>query len=334
VNQVTFVVDDQLRFVSWDKTLEVVSGRTYSQVQGMMYHEVLPVITLEGDDAVKRSIQEERVLKFSDYLFHCLYGDVKADIHISPLVENNGNRGAQVSIRSKPFCTLALRLQQSQPLIDIGKVASTLAHGVRNPLNAIKGGVVYLKTKYAGESTLIEFADMMEEEITRLDSFITRFLSTSFFDNELAETDLNALLGKIETYISLQAAASDIISRFVYGDIPRIRINPFQLEQALLNIVNNAMDAMIREGELTVSSAFEFFDEKEFVVINVTDSGPGMPEAGLLDTQGPLPGASQEQGKGFGLFIAREVVQHHGGRLEIRSVKGSGTTVRVCLPVV
>lgn len=328
-----FAVDKSLRIVAWDKAIEVVSGKTFSQVQGRMYHEVLPMIALEGEDAVKAAARQGRTLKLSDYCFRCLYGDVKADIQILPVVENPGEKECiQVTIRSKPYCTLAHRLQQSQPLIDIGKVASTLAHGVRNPLNAIKGGVVYLKAKYADESTLVEFADMMEDEITRLDSFITRFLSTSFFDNELMDTDLNGLLRKIETYTSLQSEAFGVRTRFIYGAAPRIRVNPFQLEQALLNIVNNAMDAMLGEGELTVTSSLEGIDDKEYVIVDITDTGPGMPDSGLLDTSAPLSGTNRETGRGFGLFIAREVIQHHGGRLEIRSSKGVGTSVRVILP--
>lgn len=334
MHQVTFTVDRSLHIISWDKGLEVVSGRTSSQMQGRAYHLVLPRIAMGGEDAIECSIRDGRRLEFSDYRFPCIYGEVSAEIQITPVdLEARGAQGALVSIRSNPCCTIADRLHRSQSLIDIGKVASTLAHGVRNPLNAIKGGVVYLKGKYAEESTLVEFADMMEEEIERLDSFITRFLSTSFFDNEQTETDLNLLLKKIETYTSLQASALGMITRFNCGPISPVRINLFQMEQAFLNIVNNAMDAMARGGELTVTSSTDFIDGREFAVVDIADTGPGMPEAGLVDTPVPTPGAVKGTGRGFGLFIAREVIQHHGGRLEIRSVKGAGTTVRVCLPV-
>jgi two-component system nitrogen regulation sensor histidine kinase GlnL len=84
----------------------------------------------------------------------------------------------------------------------------------------------------------------MEEEISRLENFISRFLTSSVSDTEVMETDINSLLKKIEIFTSLQIYTRNVQSLYELGSIPPITINSFHLEQAILNVINNAIDAM------------------------------------------------------------------------------------------
>ncbi|MGE5172249.1 MAG: ATP-binding protein [Betaproteobacteria bacterium] len=223
---------------------------------------------------------------------------------------------------------MAKKLHQSQKLIDIGKIASTLAHGVRNPLNAIKGAVVYLREKYQTEEPLIEFTKIMEDEISRLEEFISKFLSSSVSDTEDKETDINSLLKKIDIFTSLQIYTRNIQSHYEFGNIPPITINSFHLEQAILNVINNAIVAMENGGQLKISTSTEERAGKIFVVVAISDTGPGMRDSAL----GELPADKRENGKGFGLFITYEILSHYGGHLEIDSKKNTGTTVKMFIP--
>ena len=161
-------------------------------------------------------------------------------------------REIRVIVRPHAPCAAARKLGEAQRLIDIGKIASTLAHGVRNPLNAIKGAVVYLRGKYAHEAPLIEFTRIMEEEISRLEGFISRFLSSSISTAESADVDVNSLLRRIEVFTAYQLFNRSITPVFELADVPPIRVNEFHLEQAVLNVVNNAIEAMKAGGRLTV----------------------------------------------------------------------------------
>jgi len=235
-----------------------------------------------------------------------------------------------VSVNITPFvsCPNVKELDQSQNLINIGKIASTLAHDVRNPLNAIKGAVVYLRAKYNHESTLLEFAQIMEDEIDRLDSFISRFLSSSIFILDVAPTDVNTLIRKIEKITSLQTRMRDIKADFIYGDIIPIMISPFHIEHAILNITNNALDAMEEGGQLTVSTSTESYKDEPYVVINVSDSGKGIKGVPDYSSQ-PVP---RNNGKGYGLFVTHEILKCFNGRIEIKSAPSGGTTVKLILP--
>ena len=235
-----------------------------------------------------------------------------------------------VEVAIYPFstCEMAQKLQQSQKLIDIGKIASTLAHGVRNPLNAIKGAVVYLSEKYSHEAPLVEFTKIMEDEISRLENFISKFLSSSVSDTEDKETDINSLLKKIEVFISLQIYTRNIRSLFEFGEIPPVIINSFHLEQAILNVINNAIDAMGNGGQLRISTSSEERDGKTYVVVSVADTGQGMTDRRI----GELSSDKEDNGRGFGLFITYEILKHYHGHLEIDSKLHSGTTIKLFIP--
>lgn len=326
----SFCTDDRLYINSWGTEITELTGMASSAVLGMKYYEVLPRILADDRDALSVVLADKTPLNLKGYSFNCLHDRVKADVRIDPARVDSGKvEELRVEISPYSACAMARKLQNSQRLIDIGKIASTLAHGVRNPLNAIKGSVVYLREKYSNEQTLIEFTRIMEEEITRLDNFISKFLSTSISVAGLSESGVNVLLKKIEIYTFLQTHTKDISATYEYGDIPLVAIDSFQLEQAVLNVINNAIEAMGSGGHLSVRTRTQKVSGNDFVLIEVSDTGPGMADHGFND----ISHEGKDKGRGFGLFITREILQCYGGFLEIRSRKGAGTTVRLYLRV-
>lgn len=323
-----FSTDKELHIISWGEELAELTGKKSSEAQGKEYFEVLSRIFSGDDDALSLVIEKKRRLVLKRYNFRCLLSHINADVRISPVRSAGSVEGAKVTLSSVTPCPVARSLQNSQRFIDIGKTASTLAHGVRNPLNAIKGAVVYLSEKYAGEPDLVEFAKIMKEEISRLDNFISRFLSTSISDAGFTMTDINSLLKRLEAFTSLQAQACDIKFVYEFGEVPPLMVNTFQIEQAVLNVLNNAIDAMRSGGRLVVRTRMERTSTSDFVTIEVSDTGSGI--AGKVLDVASVP--SGGKGKGFGLFITREVLRYHGGHLEIKSKKGRGTSVRLYLP--
>ena len=249
---------------------------------------------------------------------------ISTDIRLEPVKSPDGKVDKiKVTLSANINCPVVRELNQSQRLIDIGKSASTLAHGIRNPLNAIKGAVVYLREKFDNEETLMEFTRIIEEEISRLDNFISMFLSSSMLDVELSESDINSILRKIEVITSLQTHSANIESIYEYGEVPPIMINPFHLEQAILNVINNAIEAMGTGGTLKVKTYTENNSGMLFAVIAISDTGIGMSEK-RDNFQSADMG---KNGKGFGLFLTNEILKCYDGYLEIKSKKNAGTTV-------
>jgi two-component system nitrogen regulation sensor histidine kinase GlnL len=326
----SFSVDRALKINSWSKELEVVYGKSSTEVRGIPYYEIIPRINQNNKDAVMQVLKTGKPMSLKRNHITCFCGDGKASVRITPVKNKMGKvNGANVAINAYPSCAIWRRLKQSQRLLDIGKIAATFAHGVRNPLNAIKGAVVYLREKYASEGKLIEFTKIIEEEISRLDNFIAKFLSPSISEKSLSETDINSVLKKIEVLTSLQAQSHKVETVFEYGYTYPVAINSFHLGHAILNVINNAIEAMPSGGRLMVKTQSESSSGTDFALIEISDSGPGM----SVDRNGDMVKPSKAKGKGLGLFITREILRSCGGHLEIKSKRGLGTMVKLYVPV-
>lgn len=329
-----FTVDRQLRVVATSRELENARTQSSEPLLGLPYYEILPPIFHDGAEVVRQVVLSGTPLTLKDHRFACCHQAFDADIEIRPVPEGAASpAGAEVSIALHEGCTLDARLKKSQHLIDIGKHAAILSHGVRNPLNAIKGAVVYLKNRYRHETTLLEFAAIMEEEISRLDRFITEFLSDSLGDAEKETTDLNALLKRLEILTTLQAQAAGVEILFRCGEVAPLQLSPFRVEEAILNVLNNALQVLPPGGKVTVESRIETRGGRPFCVVEVADNGPGIRDRSGEGYSAPREETARARGKGFGLFITREVLQGHGGMLEVRSGEETGTTVRLCFPL-
>jgi two-component system, NtrC family, nitrogen regulation sensor histidine kinase GlnL len=115
---------------------------------------------------------------------------------------------------------------------------------------------------------------------------------------------------------------------FEFGDIPPVVINAFHLEQAVLNVINNAIDAMGEGGQLKIGTSVEERDGKIYVVVSIADTGQGMANKRI----GELSEDRGNNGKGFGLFITHEILKHYNGHLELDSKMNYGTTIKLFIP--
>lgn len=310
-----FTVDRDLRITTCGGQLEKGPIRSTQELLNRPYFEVLPRLFHRDEDAIAAVVASGSSLHLPHYSFGCLHDEMKADVRIEPLYrkEDRQTTGARVSIQVAQGCSFMNHVEMCQQLIDIGKNASILAHGVRNPLNAIKGAVVYLKNRYGDEAPLLEFTTIMEEEIARLEKFITSFLSSSFDNFERDTVQITEVLRWVELFTSLQAQTAGVRIGFRPSGKGTVRVNRFQIEQALLNVINNAITAMPQGGEIVVESRSFHRNGQHFALIEVSDSGPGMNRPRSHKPLGPRPETGAAGGKGFGLFITEEVMRRHGG---------------------
>ncbi len=326
-----FSVDNAFIIRTWNAYMEKlchhsaqgVIGSNLNKIFPMLYEKVAPVFI----DGKKRRIKNFRSL--------CLLGsDLAADILLNPLKDKNG-KVKEVAIGFSKIsggCPLDKTLNDSERMIAIGRIASTLAHGIRNPLNAIKGAVVYLNEKYGKEPTLIEFSEIINDEINRLDNFISNFLSMAKGEVKSLPANLNEIIKTIIAMIRPRTELQNIKVTTNYFALPHIVLAPFQVEQAFFNIINNALEAMPDGGTLDIKTSLGFEDGAGYAVVHISDTGRGIPKK-TLSNLGKLSDKNSSEGRGFGIFLSREIVKSHGGKLFWESLKDKGTTFKVFLPI-
>ncbi len=227
---------------------------------------------------------------------------------------------------------------QAEKLASIGEMSAAVAHGLRNPLASLRAAAQLVR-RHPASPTATEHLDAIIEEVDRLDRRISHLLSFSrpapFRPvSESLPRLIEELLPAVAGPIRAQQVELELV---VPTALPQVRVDPMQLEQAILEIVSNALDAMPAGGRLRIAAFVangaggDLADPPGEVVIEVSDTGGGIPAETLASVCEPFFTTRQE-GTGLGLAIAKRYVEQNGGRLEIASRPGEGTTVRLRLP--
>ncbi|HUL75958.1 MAG TPA: GAF domain-containing protein [Vicinamibacteria bacterium] len=226
------------------------------------------------------------------------------------------------------------RIIQSEKMAVVGTFASGLAHEVRNPLNSIalqlsilERRVAPLPVGVAGE--IKELVGVIREEVKRLDNLVGDFLQFSRSNRvQYRPASLDALVDEVTRLLRPEARAAGVtVRRQQVGEpIPDLRVDPEKMKQVVINLVQNAIEAMPGGGVATVESGL--VDGRAVLVVR--DTGPGLPE-GLDVFQ--LFVTTKAQGTGLGLSIAQQIVLEHGGEIAAASEAGKGATFTVSLPV-
>ena len=224
------------------------------------------------------------------------------------------------------------QLVQSEKLASIGEMSAAVAHGLRNPLASLRA-VAQLVRRHPEAPSSAEHLDAIVEEVDRLDRRISHLLSFSrpapF--HPLKESVPRLVEGLLPAFSQLLRERGVELQLELSPGLPEVRVDPMQLEQALVEIVSNALDAMPRGGRLRIgASANGAGAGAAEVSIEIADTGPGIPDQVLPSVCEPFF-TTRQDGTGLGLAIAKRYVEQNGGRLEIVSRPG-GTTVRVRLP--
>jgi signal transduction histidine kinase len=241
---------------------------------------------------------------------------------------------------------LEAEAQMADRLAYIGTLASGLAHEIRNPLNAMNMNLQLLEedlghSASSAESTEAGTSPASDEErrsllegtkgeIKRLDRMVGNFLAYARPSTpNVEERDLNGAVDEVVNFLRAEFASKGITitTRFEPG-LPPAEIDKAQFTQAMLNILINAHQVLEPDGLIEIATTSDI--DGQFLV-RITDNGPGIPSE-QLDKIFEVFYSTRRGGTGLGLPIAQRIVENHGGRIEVESQLGKGTTFRIVLP--
>ena len=230
------------------------------------------------------------------------------------------------------------RLNQAERSAVVGRLASAIAHEIRNPLNYINLSLDHLRTSLAPSNpekraVVEKLTGQLKTEVQRINTRITEFLTYSRPAKlEMRPLDLRATLEDALRIVEAQAAESRIeIALEQEGDVPPVAGDAESLRSLFTNLIINAVQAIDNEGRggrLAVTLAREGADR---VRVGVSDTGTGIPLDNLPQIFEPYF-STKETGTGLGLAIAKKAADDHGGTVTVESNPGAGTTFTVTLP--
>ena len=253
----------------------------------------------------------------------------------------NDDLETRVQQRTAELFDAQEQLRQSQKMEAIGRLAGGIAHDFNNLLSVILSYATLAKAHRTDADALA--ADL--EEIRRAAdraAGLTRQLLAFGRQQMLAPkvVDLGEILGGMDKMLRRVIGEDIELTSTTAKDLPRVRVDPGQIEQMILNLVVNARDAMPSGGRLTIDTAYAPMHESvgngepgPHVVVTVTDTGTGMSEATRTRMFEPFF-TTKEHGKGTGLGLSTVfgIVQQSGGTIAVRSEPGKGTCFRIGFP--
>ena len=235
------------------------------------------------------------------------------------------------------------KMKERDRLAALGEMAAGLAHEIRNPLGAIKAAAQYLEAPAVEGASEVpkEFLGIIVEETNRLNRVVSSFIDYARpYKGNSVPTDVGAVALRTLQIIRPSLPPGVEITHELQESLPHVRIDPEQLRQVIMNLVQNAHQAMDSRGRITVSTGLraaavrsDAGEPTAFVELRISDTGPGIARKALGKLFIPFF-TTRDRGTGLGLAICQRIVQTAGGAIEVHTQAAHGTTFTILLPAV
>jgi PAS domain S-box-containing protein len=325
------------RITSWNPAATRILGYTSEEMIGAPILTIIPD-ELQADEAIilARIRAGQRVDHFETVRL-CKDGRrLDVSLSISPVCDHSGQIvGAAKILRDiSARKALELSLLQAEKLAATGRVAATIAHEINNPLEAVVN-LLYLARQEATDPTQAEYLAAAESEVARVSHIAKQTLGYYRDPTSIISTSLSNVAAEVIRIYEprLKAAGIRIESRL--DPSPDIVLRKGEIMQVLSNLISNAIYAMPSGGTLSIAVQ----RAPDGVVVSVQDTGVGIPPEQLPRIFDAFYTTRISVGTGIGLFVARQFIEGHGGRIEVEShtstngTKSHGTKMSIFLPL-
>lgn len=324
-------VDNQCKIVTNNLLADQILGFEEKKLKGRHISEIFKVEDLEIEDTIssgKGFLEKEINYRRNDKEI------IPISVSATQLIDEEGSSmGAVLILRDlREVKELQEKVKRTERMASLGRLAAGVAHEIRNPLSSIRGFAQYFKNRFAPDTEDQNYASIMIKEVDRLNRVISELLDFAkpaepdFKEEEIREI-LEHSLKLIETDIKLK----DIkISLKIEEGLGKVRVDKDQMTQAFLNIFLNSIDAIEKEGKISVS--VRKTKEREQIEVKISDNGHGIPKDNLSKLFDPFF-TTRKNGTGLGLAIVHKIIENHKAEIEVQSEEGKGSTFTIFLAI-
>jgi PAS domain S-box-containing protein len=354
-NDIIYTQDLAGNFTSVNKVAEAVTGYSLEEVLKMNFSQLFSAADIEKMRMMtKRKLSRQTDSTSYEVTFRAKDGRaVQLDVSTTLIIENGvpvGVQGIARDITERKRAEAALRtsqaqLQQSQKLEAIGQLAGGVAHDFNNLLTAIKGYSDLSLRRLHEDHPVRGHLEEIKKASDRAASLTRQLLA--FSRKQILEPkvlDLNLVVRDMYDMLRRLIGEDIDLATNLKSDLGRVKADPGQVEQIIMNLVVNARDAMVQGGKVTIETSNVTFDERytlqhapvetgNYVMLAVTDTGCGMDKETQTHMFEPFF-TTKEAGKGTGLGLSTVygIVTQSGGYIWVYSEVGKGTSFKVYLP--
>jgi len=232
-----------------------------------------------------------------------------------------------------------MQMEQSQQLASIGQLAAGVAHEINNPLAVINQTAGYIKDLFSlkgqarNDDEIVEYIDSILDAVDRCGTITRQLLGfVRQFDMKIKKVNLQKLISQVLSFHKKEAEYRRIhVTVSIPDPFPELETDGSKLQQVLVNLINNAFQAVEEGNCLDIIAAQK---DAHTVEIVIHDTGCGIPEENLKKIHEPFFSTKKDRsGTGLGLSITYSLVKKLGGRISVQSTEGVGTSFTIVLPV-
>ena len=325
-------IDTGGRIVSFNHLAMELLGLQGSEARGLNLNTILDFRA----NGIERTLVHSRPVLDREIQHRSKTNEIiPLSLSATPILEDNDQcQGAVIVLRDlREIKQLQEKVRRSEKLAAIGKLAAGVAHEIRNPLSSIRGFAQFLSQGLKDSPREQEYAQTMVLEVDRINRVVTDLLTFSRPNKaEPAAADVTELVGHCVRLVQADADSRNITLRRNITDLSKVRLDPNQITQALLNLLLNAMQSAESGGSIEVGAALKPSDAR--LEIWVEDDGDGIENDRLDKIFDPFY-TTRSKGTGLGLAIVHKIIENHRGEIRIESPpsgKKNGCRFTLSLP--
>jgi two-component system NtrC family sensor kinase len=298
----------------------------------------LKELIIATKEAAKGDLSHRVQIKSRDEIGHLAASFNQMMIDLENLTRNYQtlNRTLEDKVRDKTKALKVAQAQliQSEKLSSLGKMAAGVAHEINNPLTSILINSHLLAEKLGKDDRYSENLELIIEQTTRCNTIVSDLLHFSRQTQAIKElVDVNHVIEKVLLLLKNQILLRNVkVKTYLDKNLAKIVIDKNKIEQVFTNVTLNALDAMPENNGGGLSIESKISKDDRYVEIKFQDDGCGIPKECIGKVFDPFFTTKGTKGTGLGLSVTYGIVQQHGGKIDLQSEEGKGTTVTISLP--
>ena len=323
-------VDDDQKIVTCNRRAVEILGVAESDLKN---REIREVLGRDLGEFLRRESPRGIIRDREIEVHHPLGKRIPLSLSAAPLKDETGREmGSVLLLRDlREIRDLQEKVRRSERLASLGRLAAGVAHEIRNPLSSIRGFAQFFMQRFKGQEKDQEYASTMVKEVDRLNRVITELLDFARPKEPHREPhSLEEILDHTLEVLKPELAKKKVgVEKKYERELPLARVDRDQLSQAFLNLLINSLESMEDGGEIRVEIRRE---RQDSLRVSIGDTGKGIPSEDLEKVFEPFF-STKRKGTGLGLSIVHQILEGHGGEIQVESQEGEGTFFQITLPI-
>jgi len=251
---------------------------------------------------------------------------------VAHATENLHRRNMELEEATRQMVEMQHQLLQAERLATVGQMAATFAHEIGSPMSSLSAHVQLLLEDPKLSADQRETLAIIRQQVQSMVQIVNDLLrSARRGPADFVPADVNDILQTVLRLVKAKLISRNIEVKTQFETLPKVRSYPLYLQEAFLNLINNASDAMPRGGRLELKTWFDMATER--VNIRIADTGPGIDPSVVEDIfKHFVTTKALGDGAGLGLGIVKDIVSSHRGTIRITPANGRGTAAHITFP--